>query len=70
MKYLHFQYYVSDNVDGYVTNDHKTVVELTYKTQVSPWLAVQSGAQYIAHPGAVDDYDDAVVSILRFQVNY
>ncbi|MCP4253946.1 MAG: carbohydrate porin [Candidatus Scalindua sp.] len=60
----------ADNVDGYVTNDHETVVELTYKTQVFPWLAVQPGVQYIANPGAVDDYDDAVVSILRFQVNY
>ena len=60
----------ANNVDGYVTNDHETVVELTYKTQVFPWLAVQPGVQYIANPGAVDDYDDAVVSILRFQINY
>ncbi len=59
----------ADNAEEYVTNDHETVVELTYKAQVFPWLAVQPGVQYIANPGAVDEYDDAVVSIMRFQVN-
>ncbi|MCP4413855.1 MAG: carbohydrate porin [Gammaproteobacteria bacterium] len=59
----------ADNAESYVTNDHETVVELTYKAQVSPWLAIQPGVQYITNPGAVDEYDNAVVSILRFQIS-
>ena len=51
------------------TDSHETVIELTYKTQVLAWLAVQPGVQRIFNPGAVADYDDAFISILRFQVN-
>ena len=51
-------------------DSHETVIELTYKTQVFPWLAIQSGVQTVFNPGADADLDNAVVSILRFQVNF
>ena len=51
-------------------DSHETVIELTYKTQVFPWLAIQPGVQTVFNPGADADLDNAVVSILRFQVHF
>jgi len=51
-------------------DSHETVIELTYKTQVFPWLAIQPGVQTVFNPGADADLDNAVVSILRFQINF
>jgi len=51
-------------------DSHETVIELTYKTQVFPWLAIQPGVQTVFNPGADAELDNAVVSILRFQVNF
>jgi len=51
-------------------DSHETVIELTYKTLVFPWLAIQPGVQTVFNPGADADLDNAVVSILRFQVNF
>jgi len=49
---------------------HETAVELTYKTQIFPWLVIQPGVQTIFNPGADISLDNAVVSILRFQINF
>jgi len=51
-------------------DSHETVIEITYKTQVFPWLAIQPGVQTVFNPGADADLDNAVVSILRFQINF
>ena len=51
-------------------DSHETVIELTYKTQIFPWLAIQPGVQTVFNPGADADLDNAVVSILRFQINF
>ena len=51
-------------------DSHETAVELTYRAQVFPWLAIQPGVQAIFNPGADSSLDNAVVSILRFQINF
>ncbi len=51
-------------------DNHETSVELTYRAQVFPWLAIQPGVQTVFNPGADSSLDNAVVSILRFQINF
>lgn len=47
---------------------HETTVELTYRAQITPWLAIQPDLQFIKNPGADPTFDDAIVSLLRFEV--
>jgi porin len=62
---------ISDDLKDIEKRDsHETAVELTYRAQVSPWLAIQPGVQTIFNPGADTDLDNAVVSIVRFQINF
>jgi porin len=49
---------------------HETAIELTYKTQITPWLTIQPGVQTVINPGADSSLDDAVISTLRFQINF
>ncbi len=51
-------------------DSHETAVELTYRAQVRPWLAIQPGVQTIFNPGADSSLDNAVVSIVRFQITF
>jgi porin len=47
---------------------HETTVELTYRAQVTPWLAVQPDLQYVINPGADPALKNALVMGLRFEV--
>ncbi|MCP4266694.1 MAG: carbohydrate porin [Candidatus Brocadiaceae bacterium] len=49
---------------------HETAIEATYKAQVFPFLTVQPGVQVIFNPGADPSLDNALVSILRVQINF
>ncbi|MHC4321997.1 MAG: carbohydrate porin, partial [Planctomycetota bacterium] len=60
----------SDGLSFHSRDRHETAVELTYRTQVFPWLAIQPGVQTIFNPGADSSLDNAVVSIMRFQINF
>ena len=60
----------SDGLTFHSMDRHETVIEVTYKAQVLPWIAIQPGVQTVFNPGADADLDNAVVSILRFQVNF
>ncbi|MBZ0109999.1 MAG: carbohydrate porin [Candidatus Scalindua rubra] len=60
----------SDGLSFHSRDSHETAVELTYRTQLFPWLAIQPGVQTIFNPGADSSLDNAVVSIVRFQVNF
>lgn len=51
-------------------DSHETAVELTYRAKIFPWLAVQPGLQVVFNPGADSSLDNAVVSLLRFQINF
>ena len=62
---------ISDDLKDIEKRDsHETAVELTYRTQVFPWLVIQPGVQVIFNPGADSSLDNAVVSIMRFQINF
>ena len=50
-------------------DSHETAVEITYRAQILPWLAIQPGVQTIFNPGADSSLDNAVISIVRFQIN-
>jgi porin len=45
-------------------------VELTYRSQLNPWLAVQPNLHYIRNPSADPTITDALVVGLRFEANF
>jgi porin len=59
----------SDGLSFHSRDRHETAVELTYRAQVLPWLAIQPGVQTIFNPGADSSLDNGIISILRFQIN-
>lgn len=53
------------------SSDSETVIELTYKMQLSPWLTLQPDAQYIITPsGDSSGLKDAFVLGLRFVATF
>lgn len=48
--------------------DRETGVELYYRLQLAPWLAVTPDAQWLHHPGGTSDAPDAFVLALRVRV--
>ena len=52
------------------TDRHETTLELTYRAQITDWLAIQPDFQYVWNPGADPALDDAVVVSLRFEISY
>lgn len=55
---------------GAPVGKHETAVELTYRAQVTPWLAVQPDVQYVINPGADPALKNALVAGLRFEVSW
>ncbi|MFA6014791.1 MAG: carbohydrate porin [Gallionellaceae bacterium] len=49
------------------SDSSETVVELTYRAQVQPWLAVQPSVQYISNPSMDPALKDAVVAGVRIE---
>lgn len=48
----------------------ETVFELTYRAQIMPWFVIQPDFQYVHNPGADPELDNALVSSLRFEINF
>lgn len=48
----------------------ETVVELTYRAQIHPWLAVQPSLQYIRNPNMDPALKDAWVAGARFEIAF
>lgn len=48
----------------------ETAFELTYRAEITPWLAIQPDLQYIVSPGAVKGVSDAWLVGLRIQGSY
>jgi porin len=46
----------------------ETVVELTYRLQVLPWLHLQPNLQYVINPGTSPTLDNALVFALRVEI--
>jgi porin len=49
---------------------HETAIELTYRVQVLPWLALQPDVQYIINPGTDPSLQDAWVLGLRLELTW
>ena len=50
------------------TTENEAGLELTYRAQVTPWLAVQPNIQYIIHPNTDPQLHNATVIGVRFEV--
>lgn len=59
--YSHYE----EMVNGQSIADAEYIVEATYRTQITPWWALQPDLQYIIAPGGAPDCEDAVVLGLR-----
>jgi len=53
---------------GAAVERRETALELTYRAQVTPWLAVQPDVQYVINPGADPALKNALVAGLRFEI--
>ncbi len=64
--YVHFSH--DARSAGAFDDDYELAVEMFYKAQVTPWLAVMPNLQVIVNPGGAADVDDAVVATLRVEL--
>ena len=48
----------------------EVAIELTYRAQLTPWLAVQPDLQYIVNPSFDPSVDDALALGARFEVSF
>ena len=53
---------------GEPVEKRETALELTYRAQVTPWLAVQPDVQYVINPGVDPALKNALVVGLRFEL--
>jgi porin len=53
---------------GHLTDARESIVEITYRVNVSEWLTLQPDIQYVRHPGADAQLDSAWVVGLRFEL--
>lgn len=58
----------TSNAGGLATRN-EAVWEVTYRAPVTPWLIVQPNLQYVVHPGADAQIDDATVLGIRFEMS-
>ncbi len=54
---------------GNMTNARESILELTYRVNVSDWLSIQPDVQYIKHPNVDAQLESAWVVGLRFEVS-
>lgn len=55
---------------GTRTDRGETVVELTYRTPLTPWLTIQPDLQYVADPGGDPAVRDALALGLRAEIGF
>jgi porin len=53
---------------GQSTDSHETVLELTYRAQILPFLALQPNLQYVFNPGTSGSHENALVVGTRFEI--
>ncbi|MEQ9451282.1 MAG: carbohydrate porin [Pseudomonadales bacterium] len=46
----------------------ETTIELTYRAQITSWLALQPSYQYVVDPGGLETINNASVFLLRFEL--
>jgi porin len=60
----------SDFIDATGSEDRETIWELTYRSQISEWFAVQPDIQYVQNPGSDPNIRDALVLGTRFEISF
>jgi porin len=55
---------------GGTPEDYETNLELTYRAQLTDWLAIQPDVQYVINPGAVGGLRHALVLGVRLEIGY
>lgn len=55
---------------GSSIDSEETAWELSYRAQITPWLAIQPDIQYIINPGTDASLDDATVVTTRFELTF
>ncbi len=56
--------------DGVATTRNEMGWELTYRAPVKSWLTIQPGIQYVVHPDSNPELKNAVVALLRCEMNW
>jgi porin len=64
------QGFFSDHASTTHTDDYESALEIYYNAQVTPWLVVSPGIQYIANPGGAEGVSDAAVFGVRVQMSF
>ena len=62
------KYLQSQRNDGAAVDNSETVLELTYRTQITPWLALQPNLQYVINPNTNPQRGNATVLGVRFEL--
>lgn len=60
----------SETTLGNDVEHSETAIELTYRSEVTPWLAVQPNAQYVLNPNMDEAVDDALQVGVRLEVTF
>jgi porin len=60
----------AERLRGRAVERRETALELTYRVDLTPWLAVQPDLQYVINPGADPTRKDALVVGVRFQATW
>lgn len=55
---------------GNETDNSETILELTYRDTLTPWLSIQPDIQYIINPNTDPAQDNALLIGARFKVNF
>jgi porin len=55
---------------GLPVRDAELAVEITYRAQITPWLAIQPDVQRVVHPGTDPGIPDATVCGTRIEVRF
>ncbi len=66
--YFGKEYLADQEAAGVNTSDVETALELTYRFEVTPWLALQPDFQYVITPSGNRDIPDAQVGTLRVEI--
>jgi porin len=56
--------------NGLASDWNEVAIELTYRAELAPWLAVQPDAQYIQHPGLDPEVADAITLGARVELDF
>ncbi len=54
---------------GMPVTTHETIIEATYRANLTPWLSLQPDLQYVIHPGFDPTLKNSVIVGLRFEIS-